>query len=188
MAIWIIIGSFQSPFAVSTILAIIVVLLYVVFPVPMLWAVIGGFVSLVAQGCRHIRDLDSHGDHFEHYIIVSMTRNSIEGRHHCSNSIECRHHCSNSVECRHHCSNSVECRHHCRLDFKHAGQTVVHKKLPKSDKNHVSQTSLCIEIDIVIYNQYCNQHSKLISNAMLIIQQQCECLWAYTAGVIIYNR
>jgi len=68
---WIIVGSLDSPFTVTVVLAIIIILLYVVLPVPILWAVIGGCVTVVAEGCRHIRDVEDHPIHLKHYVTVS---------------------------------------------------------------------------------------------------------------------
>lgn len=65
-------GTLASSVTVTTALAVCVALLYIVLPVPILWAVIGGALCILAHGISHMQIFDNpHHEGPEHAIVVS---------------------------------------------------------------------------------------------------------------------
>lgn len=82
VALWVLLfvlvlaGTLASTFTMTTALGVCVALLYIVLPVPMIWAVIGGAMSIIVQGCSHIQYFDNdHGSAVSHGVTVSIICN-----------------------------------------------------------------------------------------------------------------
>lgn len=73
-------SSLSTSYTMTTSMAVLVALLYIVLPVPMIWAVIGGAVTIIVHGCSHMQIFDhdnTHKDSFDHAIIVSNIRSKV---------------------------------------------------------------------------------------------------------------